>query len=93
MPSRDLRTEPEPMAGPEGPDDIEVVLENVELLRRLEREFAGRVPRVTIVSAVAQAEHRMTAARITTFVPVLVERHTREALRIYEQSSNPRAST
>jgi hypothetical protein len=91
MAATDLPGELEALAGPVGPDTIAVVVANVELLERLEREFAGRVPPMILVAAVARAEDRMATARITTFVPVLVERHAREALRAFERASSEQA--
>ena len=65
----------------DGSQQSDTTVEHLELLSRLGREYDGRVTPDAIVRAVLDAEQLMGSARIDTFVPILVERHARDALR------------
>jgi hypothetical protein len=51
------------------------------LVSRLSREYGDRLPTETVAEVVASCYRPMAEARITAFVPTLVEKSSREMLR------------
>jgi hypothetical protein len=52
-----------------------------KVAQRLSDEFAGAVPDPVVRSLVSEAYGEMSSARVTQFVPVLVDRSVRARLR------------
>ena len=64
------------MADLERPVDVQVA----HLTDRLVADFAGRLPDTVVRSAVSHAYEAYAGARVTQFVPVLIDRAVREEL-------------
>jgi hypothetical protein len=52
-----------------------------KVAQRLADEYSGRVPDPVVRSFVDEAYHEMESAKITAFVPVLVDRSVRARIR------------
>jgi hypothetical protein len=52
-----------------------------KIAQRLSEEFSGRVPDPVVRSLVSEVYGEMSSARVTNFVPVLVDRGVRQRLR------------
>lgn len=64
------------MVDTQDPDDA-----LVELRGRLHAEYDGRVDPAEVDRVFVECSRRLTGARISTYVPVLVEKQVRESLR------------
>lgn len=60
---------------------ISVVEQVGKLAQRLSDEYSGKVPDPVVRHLVDEAYHEMESARVTQFVPVLVDRNVRARLR------------